>query len=161
MKKLIILLAIFSTFAFAKSSIEVHGTSTLHDWKMVSQTLKVDFVKEGDKITKLDVGVIIDTLKSGDDGLDEKAYEALKISKFNLITFTLKSVNNDGTITGIFKVTDKEKETTLTPDVITTENVAGSFKVKMTEFDIEPPSVMFGTIRSGDEITIKYDIKRL
>lgn len=160
MKKLIALLTILSSIAFA-SSIEVHGTSTLHDWKMVSQTLDVNFVNEGDKIKELNVGVMIDTLKSGDSGLDDKAYEALKISKFNVITFVLKSVNEDGTITGVFKVTDKEKEATLTPDVLTTDNVAGSFQVKMTEFDIEPPSVMFGAIKSGDEVTIKYDIKRV
>lgn len=160
MKKLLILLVTLTSFAFATSTIEIHGTSTLHDWVMKSQTMESTLESEGSQLKNLHVGVMIDTLKSGDDGLDEKAYETLKISKYNIITFDLKSHNDDGTITGVFKVTDHEKETTLTPEVIEANRVAGSFKIKMTDFGLEVPSVMFGTIKAGDEVTVKYDIQK-
>lgn len=29
---------------------------------------------------------------------------------------------------------------------------------KMSDFNIEPPTAMFETFRTGDEVTIKYDI---
>lgn len=151
---------ILSGLAFAESSIEIHGTSTLHDWAMVSKTIDVAFDSQANQISKLNVSVQIKTLKSGDAGLDEKAYETLKIDRNNVITFSLKEHNANGTIKGIFKVLDKEKEAVLTPDILTADHVAGSFKVKMTDFGLEIPSVMFGAIKSGDEVTVKYDITK-
>ena len=34
----------------------------------------------------------------------------------------------------------------------------GSVSIKMTDFNISPPTAMFGTLKTGDEITIKYEI---
>jgi len=159
-KKLICGLLLLSSFMFAES-IEIHGTSTLHDWKMVSDKTDVVFENDGSKITKLSVSVQIKTLKSGDEGLDEKAYDTLKIDRNNVITFKMTEADlAAGTIKGIFKVLDKERTQTLKPDVLTLDHVAGNFKVKMTDFGLEIPSVMFGAIKSGDEVTVKYDIKK-
>jgi len=142
-------------------NIEIHGTSTLHDWKMVSDQTDVVFDNNGSKITKLSVSVQIKTLKSGDDGLDEKAYDTLKIDRNNVITFKMTEADlTAGTIKGVFKVLDKERTQTLKPDVLTLDHIAGNFKVKMTDFGLEVPSVMFGAIKSGDEVTVKYDIKK-
>lgn len=128
---------------------------------MVSNKTDVAFENDGSKITKLNVSVQIKTLKSGDEGLDEKAYETLKINRNNVITFKLLEADlAAGTIKGVFKVLDKEQTETLKPEVLTLDHVAGNFKVKMTEFGLEIPSVMFGAIRSGDEVTVKYDIKK-
>ena len=160
MKKFLVIFSSLVTLTFATSTIEIHGTSTLHDWVMKSQTMEVAVDQEGTQLKNLHVGVMIDTLKSGDEGLDEKAYETLKISKYNVIKFDLKSHNEDGTITGVFKVTDHEKETILTPDIVEKGRIAGSFKVKMTDFGLEVPSVMFGAIKAGDEVTVKYDIQQ-
>jgi len=160
MKKLICSLFLLSGLVYAEN-IEIHGTSTLHDWKMVSNETNTVFENDGSKITKLNVSVQIKTLKSGDSGLDEKAYDTLKIDRNNVITFKfLEADTAAGTIKGVFKVLDKERTETLKPEVLTLDRVAGNFKVKMTEFGLEVPSVMFGAIRSGDEVTVKYDIKK-
>ena len=160
MKKLLCSLLLLSSVVFAEN-IEIHGTSTLHDWKMVSNETKTVFENDGSKITNLTVSVQIKTLKSGDTGLDEKAYETLKIDRNNVITFKMLEADlAAGTIKGVFKVLDKERTETLKPDVLTIDHVSGSFKVKMTDFGLEIPSVMFGAIKSGDEVTVKYDIKK-
>lgn len=160
MKKLICSLLLLSGLVYAEN-VEIHGTSTLHDWKMVSNETKTIFENDGSTITKLNVSVQIKTLKSGDTGLDEKAYETLKIDRNNIITFKLLEADiAAGTIKGVFKVLDKERTETLKPEVLTLDRVSGSFKVKMTEFGLEVPSVMFGAIKSGDEVTVKYDIKK-
>lgn len=160
MKKLLCSLLLLSSVVFAEN-IEIHGTSTLHDWKMVSNETKTVFENDGSKITNLTVSVQIKTLKSGDTGLDEKAYETLKIDKNNVITFKMLEADlAAGTIKGVFKVLDKERTETLKPEVLTLDRVAGNFKVKMTDFGLEVPSVMFGAIKSGDEVTVKYDIKK-
>lgn len=128
---------------------------------MVSDKANVVFENDGSKITKLNVSVQIKTLKSGDEGLDEKAYDTLKIDRNNVITFKMTEADlAAGTIKGVFKVLDKEQTQTLKPEVLTLDRVAGNFKVKMTDFGLEIPSVMFGAIKSGDEVTVKYDIKK-
>lgn len=160
MKKLLCSLLLLSSVVFAEN-IEIHGTSTLHDWKMVSNETKTVFENDGSKITNLTVSVQIKTLKSGDTGLDEKAYETLKIDRNNVITFKMLEADlAAGTIKGVFKVLDKERTETLKPEVLALDHVAGNFKVKMTDFGLEVPSVMFGAIKSGDEVTVKYDIKK-
>ena len=160
MKKFIYGLLLASSFLFAEN-IAIHGTSTLHDWKMVSNKTETVFENDGSKITNLNVSVQIKTLKSGDEGLDEKAYETLKIDRNNVITFKMLDANlQDKTLKGVFKVLDKERTETLKPDVMTLDHISGSFKVKMTDFGLEIPSVMFGAIKSGDEVTVKYDIKK-
>ncbi|MEQ8470353.1 MAG: YceI family protein [Marinoscillum sp.] len=34
----------------------------------------------------------------------------------------------------------------------------GSVSIKMTDFNISPPTAMFGTMKTGDEVTIEYKI---
>lgn len=161
MKKLALTVAFLSTLVYGNSTIEIHGTSTLHDWEMVSDKANTVFENNGSEITKLNVSVKIETLKSGDDGLDEKAYETLKIDRQNAITYKLNEADlKNGIIKGVFKVLDKEQVTDLKPDILTLNQIKGSFKVKMTDFGLEIPSVMFGAITSGDEVTVKYNITK-
>ena len=35
---------------------------------------------------------------------------------------------------------------------------SGEKELKMTDFNVTPPTAMFGAIKSGDDITIKYDV---
>ncbi|MEP1791697.1 YceI family protein, partial [Reichenbachiella sp.] len=36
-------------------------------------------------------------------------------------------------------------------------SVSGSIKIKMTDYGITPPTAVFGTIKTGDDITIQFD----
>lgn len=162
MKKFLLSLSILSTLLFGNSSIEIHGTSTLHDWEMVSKSVDTVFENDGSNITKLNVSVMIKTLKSGDEGLDEKAYETLRIDRNNLIRFELREADIEkGLIIGSFKVLDKEQLAVLKPEVLSLNQIKGSFNIKMTDFGLEIPSVMFGAITAGDEVTVKYDINKV
>lgn len=159
MKKLIVILAIFSTLAFA-SSVEVLGTSTLHDWKMVTNSIDVDMVQENGKFTKLDVSFVAKSLKSGDEGLDDTAYEAMEVDDESTVSFSLIEQNDDGSIVGTVSFLDKDKEETHMPTLSEDGHISGSFKAKMTDFGIVPPTFLFGAMSAGDDLTIKYDIKK-
>jgi len=37
-----------------------------------------------------------------------------------------------------------------------TFQVKGTFSLKMTEFGIDPPTAMLGTLKTGDKITLDY-----
>jgi hypothetical protein len=37
-------------------------------------------------------------------------------------------------------------------------NFAGAYKLNMTEYEMEPPTAMFGQIVTGEEVEIKFDL---
>ncbi|OIQ29697.1 MAG: hypothetical protein BM564_05680 [Bacteroidetes bacterium MedPE-SWsnd-G2] len=155
------------------SSVTVSGTSSLHDWDVVSEsfsgTIKInDFTQA--EIESLFVNVPAESLKSGKGAMDNKIYDALKTKKNKSITFKMTEVVSSS------KVSDSEIEVKVKGDLQiagTTKNVPltikftqsgstvkaeGSYTMKMTGFNVEPPTAMFGTITTGDEITIKFNV---
>ena len=156
----------------------VKGTSTLHDWEMKSQSGSCEVlfaVDNGDKIsdlTGLSFSVPVETLKSEHTMMDNNTYKALKAKSFKNISFALSSgsVSQINATTyqvkalGKLSIAGSAKETDLTATVKynpadKTFSVSGFKKMKMTEYGVTPPSVMMGTIKTGDEITIYFNTK--
>jgi len=157
--------------------ITVKGTSTLHDWDMKSSRgqTKATFALNGDQvssITALSFTIAVESLKSDKNGLDKNAYKALNTDKHKQISFTMTS----GTITpaagnkfkvtatGNLNISGNSKRVTLTGDgqynpADKSITVTGSTSFKMSEFQVKPPVLMMGTIKTGDDITIDYQVK--
>lgn len=159
------------------TSVTVKGTSTLHDWDMKStrgQTKATFTIADNQVsgITALSFTVGAETLKSDKSGLDRNAYKALNTDKHKNITFTMTSgtVTSTGAnnirinATGNLVINGTTKSTTLvatgtynpTDKSIT---VRGSTKFNMSAHGVKPPVVLMGTIKTGDEITIDYNVK--
>jgi polyisoprenoid-binding protein YceI len=158
----------------AGSELKVSGTSTLHDWTMksTSGSGKGTFTVDGDQIQSisgLSVTMKAMTLKSGKGGMDDKAYEALKVKENPTITFTLKEMKNlkqsgsaiTYTAVGDLTIAGFKRSVTFTG----TGKVAGdAFKFdgkttfKLTDFKVDPPTAMFGTIKTGDEVTVAFNV---
>jgi hypothetical protein len=150
----------------------VAGTSTLHDWTM--ESTKVDGIAnikmEGNQISSIeqfDVKLNAESLKSGKSTMDNISYKSLKSEEHPLISFkvtNIKSLTYAGTTanivaSGVLTIAGVSN----TVDVSgTAENnngnvkLEGSKNIKMTDFEIEPPTAVFGTIKTGDELTINY-----
>jgi polyisoprenoid-binding protein YceI len=132
-------------------------------------------ISPNDKITNfenLTFTIPVKSLKSQSKVMDNNTYKALNVSEHPNISFTLTSANvtsDDGsvytikgrgklTIAGITRETDvvasgkyhpADKSLTLT----------GSKKFKMTDYKVTPPTVMMGTVKTGDDITVAYNLK--
>lgn len=155
----------------------IKGTSTLHDWEMTSSKgqTKATFKVEGDQvtgITALTFTVLAESLKSDRSGLDKNAYKALDTDKHKNITFSMASgtVTSTGKntfqvkATGNLTIAGTTKQTTITANgqfnpSDKSVSVKGATKFKMTGYQVKPPTVMMGTIKTGDEITIDYNLK--
>jgi polyisoprenoid-binding protein YceI len=164
-------------FGASNANVTIKGTSTMHDWEMVSQQGRCDatFVMNGEKLTgvsNLSFVLAAETLKSGTSGLDKNGYKALDTKKYPSISFTMTS----GTVTPIDATTYQFKgqgnltisATTRLTDLVATLKynpadksftASGNKVIKMTDWKVTPPTFMFGTIKTGDQITIGYNLK--
>lgn len=153
------------------SFLQVLGTSSLHDWHVQAEKQSGSLViSDGDKlaISSLTFSVESESLKSGKSGMDKKTFEALNTKKFKMILFTLTevlSVNKktdlrfDVSATGNLVINGVKKPITLKFSIEKNDKVYildGSHKMLMTTFGIAPPKALLGTIKTGDEIEVKF-----
>ncbi|EMR01789.1 YceI family protein [Cesiribacter andamanensis] len=185
MKRSIIFLLMFvlplammaqSTYKISpKSVLKVDGTSTMHDWSMQTSSITGDAqleVTEG-KLTgikNLQLSLKAESLKSGKNAMDKNAYEALKTGKHPNITFKLTTINNieqkgnEGliTATGMLTIAGVSKQEKIEVRYTIDKDGAISFKgkkeFKMSQFGVTPPSFMFGSVTTGDLVTIDINL---
>ncbi|HZH96009.1 MAG TPA: YceI family protein, partial [Flavisolibacter sp.] len=171
-----LLLSAQSKFHGQDLIISVTGTSSLHDWEMKSRkaisealiTINKDMVT----IASLSFTMPVETLKSGHNTMDKNTYKAIDSKKNPNIMFVLASVTSitpTGAHTYLFKGTGKLTiaGTTKLTDIQATLKYnpadksftcTGSKKIKMTEYGVKPPVAMLGTIKTGNEVSINYNI---
>jgi hypothetical protein len=174
---------IYEINSYSKAtSITVSGTSNIHDWNMTSPALVCSALMAYDNtgsastlnVSKFEFSVAVKTLKSGKGKMDDKTYTALKADKHSIITYklisaTASSYKKDGfniqstgtlTIAGVTKQIDMMVACQVKPDG--TIICVGSKKLKMTDYDVQPPTALLGTITSGNDITISFilDLKK-
>lgn len=153
-----------------ESNIMVFGTSSLHDWEMeVTEFSGVaDFTIDNNSlksIEKLETTIPVKSLKSGKSGMDNNAYEALKASKFPNIKYKLDRITNkqSSQFTAIGELTiagvTKTMEIPVNYSVLSASKikVKGNVSFKMSEFNIDPPTAVWGTIKTGDEVKLEFE----
>jgi polyisoprenoid-binding protein YceI len=159
-------------------NMKLSGTSTLHKWTMDAKSFTGDarfgFSKGSERtlssVTSLNFSLAVAALKSSEKGLDKNAYKALKTDKYKDILYTLTSatvspvkdnrylVKTSGnlSIAGVTKKVDMDVYCILNEDKSITCN--GSEKLKMTDYQVKPPSFMLGAMKTGDDITLDFTL---
>lgn len=155
------------------SSIRVDGTSNVHAWHLATSTFTSDIevaapASAGSKVEAVTLSIPVTSLKSGKGGLDKNAYKAMNAEQHPTISFRLTSYAAEpragayaAKVGGMLKVNGIEKpvvlEATLSGEPGALQAV-GTTKFRMTDFGIKPVTALMGTIRTGDEVTIKFDL---
>lgn len=160
----------------SSAKIQLDGTSTLHDWTMASDKPKCNaaFTFNGDSmvsLSSLEFTVPVESLKSDRKGLDKNAYKALNVGSYPEISFnsgyanihsqsqdgyvitakgklTISGVTKDVWIMALARINPSDKSITTT----------GTFKIKMSEYNVERPTMMFGSVKAGDEVLVKFNV---
>ena len=152
-------------------TVSILGTSNVHDWEMKVAKINSELTLSSSKqITSLVVKIPVISIKSGKGIMDEKTYDAFDSKKNPNIVFQLTEASS-------IKLTDKDSEITLTGNLSmsgetrkisfktvgkTTKTgdyqLKGSVPLKMTDFKIKPPTAMLGAMKTGDAVTVKFDV---
>jgi len=163
-----ILILAISSFAdilvLEKGEIKAH-TEIFGDSEINPKTNKISSnLVMGQDIESIKGNISINSLSLVSDSLsrDEHMYEVLNIGVNPTINFEIKSIQKadenyqiNGLLTfngikkGILSMVSISEAKKLT-------NIVGAFSIKLTQFNIEPPSLLFLTVR--DQIDIKYNL---
>ncbi|WP_298537150.1 YceI family protein [uncultured Algibacter sp.] len=155
-----------------QSSLTVFGSSNLHGWKVDAQTQNgaISFKSlDSCQLEHLSLAVLTESLKGVEPGMANTAFKALKSDKYKSILFTLvevKKVTDKGN--GVFElhtlgdlvIAGTKKTVPLNFDVTIVDNkvkLEGNTKLKMTEFNIIPPTGLYGAVKAKDDIILRFE----
>lgn len=157
-------------FQLLSAEMSIAGTSTLHDWvSSVEQFSAQAEIEMTDNklvnITALQVRIPVKEIKSTKGRImDNKTYDALKAEDHPSILFKLtKMTLQDGnqlkasgqlTIAGKSKLVQFPVEYSVKPG--SKLQFSGAYTLKMTDYDMAPPTAVMGTIKTGDEVTVRF-----
>ena len=145
------------------------GTSSLHDWEMESRNAQglAEFILNDNKllnISNLKIMMPVATLKSGKMALDKNAYNALYSKQYPDISFELLKVESitDKLIKarGMIYIAGTNRNIKLDVSYrISNDSIwfKGSIPIKFTQFEMEPPKALFGTITTGNDLVISFE----
>lgn len=154
-----------------KFNLTIAGTTNVHDYETKVTQMNGEIVLNGSKQVKsLVVNIPVKSIKSKEKLMDTKTYEAFNADTYPNISFKmtdLQSLQMNGadvsvaltgnlTINGTTrKVTLKSNGKEVKPGLY---QFKGAIALKMTDFNMKPPTAMMGMMKVGDGVTLKYDV---
>ena len=168
----------------SESKLWFEGTSTLHGYKCVAKEITGSFIMKeiisdstqtgfGNAAITGIVQIPVLSIDSGKGKMDKKMRKLLKADDYPEIIFELTNLEVTASpetgkdqvqlkTMGNVKVAGVEK--TIALEVIGnleangTIRFTGSKKLLMTDFNIKPPTMFFGRLKTGNEITVYFEI---
>jgi polyisoprenoid-binding protein YceI len=165
------------------SEVTVEGTSSLHAFHCKTNKIMAyvdvdpgytkDLTKIARPIVSVKINIVVRTLSCGNGQMDKNMYSTLDADKNPIIKYTLSGYDIlDGSkspsafsakTTGTLTISGQDKTIAMK---INAERLAdgkataeGEQDVLMSDFGIKPPSFMFGRLKVGDEIKVKFNLK--
>ena len=161
------------SFKVKNYTMSVSGTSTMHDWQSSVESVSAtgSFVVTSNHLSAVKdvvVKIPVTSIKSTKGKtMDKKTFEAFNYEKHPQIIFVLTGQSvNESTATvdlkGSLTMAGKTRpiDFKVTYKVLSNGElkITGSKRLTMSEFGMEPPTAMMGTIKVGDDIDVSFDM---
>ncbi len=156
-------------------AVSIHGTSNLHDWNETVGTVSgagtVSQNSDGSfNLDAINITMEVHSIKSTEgSAMNNNTYKALKADADPEITIKLvgpiRSIKAKAgettvpakanlTIAGVTKSIDMQVKVSMPGQGKLL--FEGAQSIKMTDYGINPPTALFGTLKTGNEITISF-----
>ncbi len=164
------------------STMTIYGSANVTDWEAKVNTIRgeislrnadqADFSEaDASWLESVSISMTVEDIDSDSRRMNNNMHGYLKKDEYPEITYRLVEVrelaqsDNPGvvlTVRGIIAAAGVEQEIVHDVEIVRSESgglvVSGSQDLKMTEFGIDPPTAVFGSIRSRDEMTITFEL---
>lgn len=150
------------------STLKINGSSTIHDWTVEANSIKGSMEIKGEEIKELLFQVDVAKINSERGAaMDKKMHAALKKEEHPQVSFKLQEVKkvseavNTVNLKGLLTIAGVGKEVEITSQF---QNVDGNYTFKgakeitLRDFNMVPPTAMFGQIIVGDDVTVDFDL---
>lgn len=162
----------------AQSKLWIEGSSTIRSFtcnavvNAAIDTRSANAIPQllgGEKaVIAVDVKVPAEKIDCGNGTMNDHMLEALKANENPTILFRLSSYEIarspnavTGTLKGTLSLGGAQRPLTLSAEGKADGDmlrVTGATEIKMTDFDLKPPTLMFGRIKVGEKVTVKFDL---
>lgn len=152
-----------------KSSVLILGTSTVHDWESVAEDNSgTAMLRVEDNmlvtIDNLSFTAMVKGIKSGKRKMDSKTYDAFDAKKNPEITFNFQELTNitedslsaKGTLSMAGESRPVEMMVGWSLEGPDTVVFSGVYTVSMPEYKMKPPTAVFGTIKTGEDVRVEF-----
>ena len=151
------------------SKVWVEGGSTVRGWKCNAEDMTSALVLNGnaDLATLVDdaeVTIPIAKLNCGNTTMNDHMRKALKATQNPNIVFDLASYkieDSKATLLGTLQIAGTTKQIEI-PGTVQREGslvrVKASKQILMSEWGVKPPSLMLGTMKVKDNVTVGFDV---
>lgn len=154
------------------SWMTVEGTSTIHDWTADVNEVNAAYELDPEAeipVSNLSFTVPVKSIESGKGGMNRRMYDALKSDDHPRISFTMVGAERTAgdtesvslEVSGELTIAGVTHTVTLPVEGKRSGSnwiFSGSHSLNMTDYDMEPPTAMLGTIKSGEEVTIAFNL---
>jgi hypothetical protein len=166
-----------STYRFLTAKVTINGKSTLHDWTVEAPEILdipdlLQLVTEGPGlIDTFGFKVGVATMDGGRGAaMNDKIHKALQSKSHPYIIYHQEDpahyeiIENQLSFvsTGLVSMAGFSKDESIQTTGVISDGVltlTATHPLLMSEYDIEPPSAMFGQIQTKDDISITIEIK--
>lgn len=145
-----------------ESILTISGTSTVHDWTVTANKIDGSIKVLETTPTEIDFQVDVVEIKSERGAtMDNKMHAALNKEEHPKVLFNLKELKGETTLSGTLVIGGKTKNVEFESTIVPTKNVirlTGEYKMALKDFEIEPPTAMFGQVIVGEDVTVHFDL---
>lgn len=169
------------TFRSTPNEMNVEGGSTIHDWscpiKTLDGTLKLDTTGTAQSPigapSQVQVEVPVDAIQCDNDTMNEKLREALQMNAYPKVYFSLEDAQvsplpDSGAswftidAAGELILAGKRRQIELPVKGQRLDDgnlrFVGHHTIRLSDYDIERPSAMFGAIKTSKKVTVNFDV---
>lgn len=165
------------------SQLTVEGTSSMHAWHCKTDKINAyvdvdpgytrDLTKVARPIAAVKVNIVVKTLSCGNSQMDRNMYSTLKADENQVIKYTLTgydvltgsvsptafAAKTDGTLMIAGETRPIEMKISAERQSDGKAVASGEQTLLLSDFGIKAPSFMFGTLKVGNEVKVKFTLK--
>ncbi len=162
-----------------ETRIWVEGTSTIHDWSCEAEEFSGTVTPAPDaeqplpNLQSTSLTISVEQFECGKSKMNRKLREAFKIDDHPTIEFEASTISaqvasaGSGPATSLLVKGDLTMAGTTRTIEVRTEGYdpadgrlkfTGQHTLDMTDYQMDPPTAIWGTIKTGEEVTVRFEV---